>query len=299
MVIWGLLGNVEYDLMTDGMEKLSSQAQHASFGDIQLKLIWLDYLQLDIESGKGLVVKYNGEALELPDMYWLMVGNTDGRYVEKLLEAAGVKPLIPLGEIDAARCKVLSYGRLAKAGLPFPRSRIFFKETDLNGVVKDLGYPFVVKPNGGHGGFGVELINNEDELKKCKENLVQGETYIAQEYVATSKGKDLRVVLVNGEILNAITRTNSNPDEFRSNLDQGGVQQDITPDDKVSELAKKAAALFDMPLLSVDFMYTETGYTIVEVNAFPGTITKPEEQQMVLKGVMKYYMQHQKAAEGV
>lgn len=292
MVIWGLLGNVEFEFERDGKEEYIQYAEKVSSGDIQLKLIWLDYLELDLEPGKELVVKYEGEKLELPDLYWLMVGNTDGRYVEKLLESAGVKPLMPLAEVDAARCKVLTYSRLAKAGLPFPKTKVFFKKTNIAGAIEELGYPFVIKPNGGHGGFGVELIHNEEEWNTYKEKLTEGETYIAQEYISTSRGRDLRVELVNGEIFNSITRTNNNPEEFRSNIDQGGVQEDITPDEVVSELALKTAALFDIPLISVDFMYTETGYTIAEVNAFPGTIT-PKQQKAVVQGIMKYYLSHQ------
>ena len=294
MVIWGLLGNVEYDIRTSGMDKLNKVAEQVSTGDIQLKLIWLDYLEIEIESGKEMVIRYEGEKLDFPDYYWLMVGNTDGRFVEKLLEAQGVKPIVPLNEIHVVRSKVLGYERLARAGLPIPRTRAFFRNTNTSGIIKDLGYPFVVKPNGGHGGFGVTLIHNEEEWKQYSEQLVEGETYIAQEYISTSKGKDLRIVLVNGEVLSAITRTASDPNEFRSNTDQGGVIAKVTPEAEVTDMAKRAAALFDIPLITVDFMYTPTGYTIAEVNAFPGTVWDPEEQQKVVHGVMEYWMRRMK-----
>ena len=85
-----------------------------------------------------------------------------------------------------------------------------------------------MKPDSGFGGIGVELIHNGQELKDYFATLSYGQAYVAQEYIATSKGRDIRVVVLHGRYYFSMERHASNPDEFRSNVHVGGTTQEKT-----------------------------------------------------------------------
>lgn len=86
----------------------------------------------------------------------------------------------------------------------------------------------ILKPLEGSGGRGVYFIDkNEKNLNQIIENLAAQGYIIAQEYLPAAKDGDVRVLLLNGRVLEKdgkygiIRRINAEGD-FRSNLSQGG-----------------------------------------------------------------------------
>ena len=133
-----------------------------------------------------------------------------------------------------------------------------------------FGYPFVVKPDSGFGGIGVELIHNGQELKDYFATLSYGQAYVAQEYIATSKGRDIRVVVLHGRYYFSMERHASNPDEFRSNVHVGGTTQEKTLTEEEKVFCEKVASIFNLPIIGLDLMIGDGEYVLAEVNAFPG-----------------------------
>ena len=114
------------------------------------------------------------------------------------------------------------------------------------------------------------LIHNDAELDEYMENLTGSVTYIAQEYIASSKGRDLRVVMLGGKKLFAIVRSAATADEFRSNVHLGGTIKEVDIDEDTHTLCKKIAGLYDLDLIGIDLLYAEDGFIVAEVNSFPG-----------------------------
>lgn len=89
----------------------------------------------------------------------------------------------------------------------------------------------ILKPLEGSGGRGVYLIDkNEKNLNQIIENL-SGQGYIiAQQYLQAAKEGDVRVLLLNGKILEkngkyGIIKRVSGEGEFRSNISQGATPE--------------------------------------------------------------------------
>jgi len=286
MTIWGLLGNVDQEVEKRGME-FYDRTYDTGIPDIELRLILLDYLEMNVACGEKLTVRYKGQDLPLPDYFWCMITNTDSMIVEKLLLRAGVKPILDLGEFDAARSKLLTYQRLAAAGVPIPGTKLFFRHTGLQAVQESFAFPFVVKPDDGYAGIGVALIQSEEDYLAYQGTMQPSVPYMAQEYVSTSRGKDCRIVMMGDQFIYSVIRQAGDPEEFRSNTHRGGSSTFTTPDEKALEIAKAASACFDLPVLAVDLLYAGDGYKVAEVNAFPGVPGRFRGQ--MLQGILAYF----------
>lgn len=268
MKIWTLLTNVE----TDIEERREQGKENPMYQEIQknVQTILVEHMNIEIDNGEEVHFIYEGKELEKPDAFWPMLTNTDAFALEKMLLRCGVKSLVNLDEVAVARSKSLTAQRLAGAGIPTPETIVFFEHPDKDRIANKFGYPFIMKPDNGFGGAGVELIRSEEEYDCYVKNLQPGIIYNAQEFVSTSHGRDVRVVMVKGKYYFSYMRKAADPKEFRSNIHAGGTREQYQIDEATIEMCEKAAALFDLPLLGIDLMFGENGFIVTEVNAFPG-----------------------------
>lgn len=234
------------------------------------ELLFCEYSTLEICTDGELSITCLGEKIEKPDYFWPLLSSTDGFVIENMLLEAGIKSILDIRELQVARSKIATYQRLAKNGIRIPDTMVFFKDSDPLQLAGRFGYPFVVKPDGGFGGEGVELIRNEQELRDYFQTLSYGQAYAAQEYIATSKGRDIRVVILHGKYYFSMERCASDPEEFRSNVHVGGTTTPkmLTPEEQA--FCEKVASVFRLPILGIDLMIGDGEYVLAEVNAFPG-----------------------------
>ena len=261
MKIWCLVSHVDKEYGAKLIEDRESDYE----------LVLMDYASLQIKTGDTKPTFYClGQELEVPDAFWVWTSNTDTRVIENLLLASGAKSIANLREQDVARSKIATYQRLAAANVRVPRTYVFFYHTEREEIEAQFDYPFVVKPDNGPSGQGVALVHDGDELDAYLAERKPGVAYMAQEYVSTSRGRDLRVVMLNGEFFTCFVRQSTNDKEFRSNLHLGGKIVDYELDEQTLEICRKVAALYDLPIIGLDLMFAEDGFVFTEVNSFPG-----------------------------
>lgn len=234
------------------------------------ELLFCEYSTIEICTDGELFITCLGEKIEKPDYFWPLLSSTDSLVVENMLLDAGVESILNIKELQAAGSKIATYQRFAKNGIRVPETMVFFKDVNPQELVKRFGYPFVVKPDKGYGGTGVELIHNEQELLAYMETLTYGQAYVAQEYIATSKGRDIRVVILHGKYYYSMERSTSDPEEFRSNVHVGGTTKEKTLTEEEIAFCERVASVFDLPILGLDLMIGDGEYVLAEVNAFPG-----------------------------
>jgi RimK family alpha-L-glutamate ligase len=263
MKIWALLSNID-----DVLEAYGEQVMPKDNSVFEMLII--DYLNIKIENGADIKISYRGEQVDLPDAFWPMLSNTDSFVLENLLLSAGVPSIINMDEVAVARSKIATYQRLAANGVRVPKSSVFFNRPDKAAILKETSFPFVAKPDSGFGGEGVRLIHDEAEFDEYIANLSYGTAYVAQEYIASSRGKDVRVVMLDGEYLYSSMRSATDRNEFRSNVHVGGELLEYTVDDETLKLCKEIAGLFDLPLIGLDLLIGDGEFVIAEINAFPG-----------------------------
>ena len=109
-----------------------------------------------------------------------------------------------------------------------PYSIITRKKEDVLDFFENHKKKMVLKPLEGSGGRDVYLIDkNEKNLNQIIENLTAQGYIIAQEYLPAAKEGDVRVLLMNGRVMEkdgkyGIIKRVTGEGEFRSNFNQGG-----------------------------------------------------------------------------
>ena len=286
MKIWCLVSCID-----DYIEKYGEKFINRKWDGFDL--IFIDYSCIEIGTGDGPVFYCMGKRLELPDAFWAWTGNTDSRVIEHLLLSCGIKSIANLKEQDVARSKVATYNRIASAGLPVPRTFVFFNHPDRDMIKERFPYPFVIKPDNGFGGEGVALIHDDNEFDAYLADLKFGVAYMVQEYIATSRGRDVRVVMLKGDCFHSYIRQAGDPDEFRSNIHTGGSRLPFELDGETKKMCRKAAALFDLKVIGLDLMFAENGFVFSEVNSFPGL--QKEYRNKVIETVIGDFLRENNA----
>lgn len=148
-----------------------------------------------------------------------------------------------------------------------PETHVSRDPKRLKKIIDDFGGAMVIKPIHGHGGHGVIKVSNQDQdnLNSLINYYVRaGRPYherrpiMVQEYLKTVKNNgDVRILLLNGEILGAMGRK-AVPGDFRTNVHAGAkaFKHIITPAQK--EICKKIK-----PRLIKDGLYF-VGIDIIE-----------------------------------
>ncbi len=141
------------------------------------------------------------------------------------------------------------------------------QEDFLASMAKSLGFPLVVKE--AYGSFGEQVY-----LAKCWEELITISNKIGtkscmyQRYLASSKGKDLRLYVVGNQVVGAMKRENQQ--DFRANLSIGGKISPYSPTKAEINLAISANHAMGTFFSGVDLLWQEDGSPMIcEVNASP------------------------------
>ena len=262
----------------------------AIFGDDK-EFFLCDYSTIEIKNDGQLKLTCLGEEIETPDAFWPLLGNTDAFVIENMLLEAGLKCIVDLKEIQVVRSKIATYQRFAKHGIRIPDTMVFFKYSNREKLVERFGFPFVVKPDSGLGGMGVELIHNREELDAYFETVQYGQAYVAQEYIATSKGRDIRVVMLDGKYYYSMERRATDPNEFRSNVHVGGVTEVYELTDEEKAFCERVASVINLPIMGLDLMIGDGEFVLAEVNGFPGIPV--EDMKKVYAKVVDHYLEEQ------
>ncbi|MFF5976953.1 RimK family alpha-L-glutamate ligase [Streptomyces sp. NPDC012769] len=161
---------------------------------------------------------------------------------------------------------------LALAGLPVPDT-LSYANAPLEGVLHSPQFqaPCVVKSVCGSKGRQVFLAPDTQMLHDVQGSLSQQTPLLFQDYLEHSHGRDLRVVVVDGEPVAAELRTSHNG-ALQSNLAKGG-QATLCAGryPAAEELAVQAARALGLIIAGVDLLFRpDDTFMVCEVNAVPG-----------------------------
>ena len=119
-------------------------------------------------------------------------------------------------------------------------------------------------------GAGVILAETYQSAISTIETLnTSNVRFVIQEYIAESKGADIRAIVVDGVIVAAMKRQ-SKEGEFRSNLHLGGSSEAVQLSPEESKIALGAAKTLKLGVCGVDILQSKRGPLILEVNSTPG-----------------------------
>ena len=196
-------------------------------------------------------------------------------YLAERLEQSGIRLFNNARAIELCDNKILMYQELAKNKIRIPRTFIAPKTfeglgyTDLaflDSVSKEIGWPMVIKEAFGSFGEQVYLASNKEEAVELIKRIGYKD-FLIQEFVASSKGRDVRINVVGDKAIASMLRENK--DDFRSNISSGGNGTKYEPSEEYIDLAIKAAKCLGLSFAGVDVMFGKDGPIICEVNSNP------------------------------
>ncbi|MBD7983016.1 RimK family alpha-L-glutamate ligase [Sporosarcina sp. Sa2YVA2] len=190
------------------------------------------------------------------------------------LKNAGIPVFNDPEVIETCDNKAKQYIQLAKNEIPMPIT-IIAPKVYPNFTIKDTGYyeqvlerlrlPMIIKE--GHGSFGMKVyLIKTEEAFFAKVDELRGVDFVFQEFIATSRGRDIRVNIVGGEIIAAMYRYSET--DFRANITNGGVASVVELTDAQRTLAIRAAEAVGAEFAGVDLLFGNDETPLVcEVNA--------------------------------
>ena len=227
-----------------------------------------------INDGSLAVIRDNNINIKLPKCDFIIYLDKD-IYLARLLEKAGYRLFNKADFIKMCDDKMLTNIMCANAGIKMPKTiagPLFYspklEEKNLqflDEVVKELGLPLVMKKVYGSLGLGVYLVKTKAELISLyKENCRQPLQF--QEYIASSYGKSLRVIIIDGKVIGAFQRYNEL--DFRSNFGNSASSKEYPLKGKYLELAKLISSKFDIEYAGVDLLFGENDEPLLcEINS--------------------------------
>ena len=194
-----------------------------------------------------------------------------GTAVVRQFQQMGVFCANNSASINTSRDKLRSLQVLSRYGIGIPQTSFVRDKKDVLPAIDRVGgAPVIIKLIEGTQGIGVILAENQQTAVAIIELLQsQKQNILIQKFVAESKGRDIRAIVVGEQVVAAMRRV-AKGEEFRSNVHRGGSTEAVELDDKYKETAIRAAQIMGLRVAGVDMLEAENGPQILEVNSSPG-----------------------------
>jgi len=235
----------------------------------------IDYLKCSIEIMKGeLKVNYKGGELPIPDAIIPRIGASRtfyGTAIVRHFEMMNVFSTSGSLAISRSRDKLRSLQILSKNGVDMPKTVFASNKSNAKDIIAlSGGAPLVLKILEGTQGVGVVLVDSEKAAKSVLDAFYGMDVnLLVQEFIKEADGADIRVLVVNGEVIGAMKRQGAEG-EFRSNLHQGGSARAYKLTRKEKSTALAAAKYMGLGVCGVDMIPSSRGPLVMEVNSSPG-----------------------------
>lgn len=214
-----------------------------------------------------------------------------GTAVVRQFEEMGVFCTNTSNGITNSRDKLRSLQILSRHHIGIPRTTFVNDKKDVLPAIERVGgAPVVIKLIEGTQGIGVLLA----ESLKAAESIIellqsQKQDVLIQKFVAESKGKDIRALVVGDRVVAAMRRV-AQGQEFRSNVHRGGIAEAVELSEEYRETAVRSAQILGLRVAGVDMLESSTGPQVMEVNSSPGLEGIESSTQLDVAGAIIEYI---------
>ncbi len=219
-------------------------------------------------------IYYKGKRLNHVDAIIPRVGASSTAYgssVIRQFEMMHIFTTVSSSGLLLSRNKISSLQLLSRAGINMPKTVFGHHTRDASELITQAGgLPVVIKLLESTQGLGVILAETSNTAISVIEAFrsLQKDVLI-QQYIPESKGEDIRVLVIDGEVVAAMKRKSKNG-EFRSNLHRGGSATSINLSREEEAIAIKAAQVMNLGVAGVDILQSRQGPLLLEINSSPG-----------------------------
>lgn len=219
-------------------------------------------------------IYYAGRKVNPPEVIIPRIGASLTNYgisVVRQFEILGSHVLNSAESISSSRDKMRALQLLAAEGIHIPKTVM---ARNPNQLVRALqltdGPPAILKLIEGTQGIGVILSETRQSFESTLDTLWNlGQDILIQQFMAESKGRDIRAFVVNGKVIAAMKREAS-AEEFRANIHRGGTGKMVQLSSLQEETAIKATQILGLGIAGVDFFDIPGEPIIIELNSSPG-----------------------------
>jgi gamma-F420-2:alpha-L-glutamate ligase len=279
MEVWILYGD-DIESNADLAHEVRRFKEEAARANISLTVYNPADFDLIVDENTRDSVLIKGKPVPLPDVVYPYFNHHDHSYfslaIVRQLERMGCLVYNKAETIEMVRDKLHTHQVLAEKGITSPKTMLakFPVDDDMvNMIESTLGFPVVVKTLKGALGVGVFLIDSPKAFKDQMDLIGQTAPdiqLIFQQFVEASKGRDLRLFVVDGELVASMERRAKEGD-FKANYSSGGSVHEFKADKQAIDLAVATAKALDIQIGGIDLLFLKDGgYTICEANTFPG-----------------------------
>jgi len=187
----------------------------------------------------------------------------------KQFELMKIPSTLSIEGLMTARNKYLTLQALHGAGVRIPESVLIASRNKTEEPMDYLSPPLVMKLLSGTQGVGVMRVRDVKEAGPIIDTLSELDQMICLQKFLPNPGEDIRVFLVDGQVVAAMKRKAA-PNEWRSNIHMGGIGTAHKPTTQEVETATKAAEAVKVEIAGVDLITVENQPYVIEVNASPG-----------------------------
>ena len=239
----------------------------------------VDPLDVEMGLGDGPALYWRRRRFPRTDVVVPRIGLSVHQYglsVVNQLELMGIPVLNGAYGIGASRNKMRSLQLLAAAGVPVPRTVMASDASGIKQMVKLVGgVPVLVKLLSANERSGAMICESMQSLEAALEAILGlGHDIVVQQYLRGAKGRDLRVLVVGGEVVAAMRR--SPPvGRFSRNLRRGAQFERAELPPSYARMAVAAARVMRLEVCAVDMLDVKGRPRVFEVNGSP-SIREPE-----------------------
>lgn len=231
------------------------------------------YCDLIIEKGR-LDISYFDEPIGPVDAIIPRIGASvtqRGGTVIQQFSLMGIYSSLTPQALMQSRDKLKSLQILAANHIDIPKSIFSADMESMRFLLDELGgVSLVIKLLVSTQGMGVILSEKKvNTLAICQAFQRLKKDFILQEFIREAKGTDIRILVVDGQVIAAMERKAMGK-EFRSNLHLGGTSQAIEITSNERAIAIQSTQLLGLKIAGVDILRSHRGPLVMEVNASPG-----------------------------
>jgi RimK family alpha-L-glutamate ligase len=257
------------------VKELTRACEEARSAGVHLEVVDPKKIELVLDGREPKVFR-NGAASPLP-MFALAAFVEEADFYNfallQQLETQGVFCVNRADTLKKTNDKLLTLQLLAEQGLPTPKTILVRKDTPPSFIREQLGLPVVIKIIDGSKGHGVTLVQTEKELENLLEMLEAARAsanILAQEFIADSRGHDLRVLVIDHQPRVCMLRKNRSAEGFKSNVSAGGIAEAYPMTDAIRALSNRVIEILDLNIGGIDLLFKGDGFVVGEANSIPG-----------------------------
>ena len=263
MKIWVITKNTNFDSYEN--KQLQEESKKAG---IELQMVAPEEFDIIVTKEGRKSILHNGDIVNLPNCLFPRMGSGTTYFalaIIRHLERLGVFVLNSSQSIEFAKDKLASLQILAANNIPIPKTMLAKFPLNLDIVNKEFTYPLIMKTVTGTHGKGVFLCEKKTQLEDVADLMEISKdssvNVIIQEFVLSSKGKDIRVLVVGGRVIGGILRI-AGRGKFKANFSRGGKVAPFNLNPAVEWLAVESAKLIGLDIAGIDILFDGDNYKV-------------------------------------